>query len=252
MNPRPAIAHRCYPTEHGHQHPSTYGHLWLYRRHRPYHLAWSACTQVPVHNMNLTRSIVADNVVYRIETYYPPKSEALALDISTTRKVCSNDHSPWRSWSACCHGLSCGPLPVGPRTAIRPLKEIYHREDILIMLVVSAISGNFFFSWPENLLRLLMRWRWVCILVLITYLIHHFLHRNFSAVLSDVTRTIPSWLVSLGLLATTDHSEGSGWRGDAILQDLILPASFYNSESMEDSQGTFFPFCSHNISHLCI
>ena len=85
------------------------------------------------------------------------------------------------------------------------------------MLVVSAISGNFFFSWPENLLRLLMRWRWVCILVLITYLIHHFLHRNFSAVLSDVTRTIPSWLVSLGLLATTDHSEGSGWRGDAIL-----------------------------------
>ena len=130
MNPRPAIAHRCYPTEHGHQHPSTYGHLWLYRRHRPYHLAWSACTQVPVHNMNLTRSIVADNVVYRIETYYLPKSEALALDISTTRKVCSNDHSPWRSWSACCHGLSCGPLPVGPRTAIRPLKEIYHREDI--------------------------------------------------------------------------------------------------------------------------
>ena len=80
-----------------------------------------------------TGSIVTDNVVYGLETYYPPKSEALAyLD---------NSAAPPAKFSRVTihHGgvqapvvvdYLVGPLPVGPRTTIRPLKEIYHRDDI--------------------------------------------------------------------------------------------------------------------------
>lgn len=94
--------------------------------------------EAPERNLNLTRSrgsIITDNVVYGIETYYPPKSDALAyLDNSTTSQP------PARFARVTIHhgGVQVpavvdyliGPLPVGPRTAIRPLKEIYHRDDI--------------------------------------------------------------------------------------------------------------------------
>ena len=92
----------------------------------------------PERNLNLSRSrglILTDNVVYGIETYYPPKSEALAyLENSAASPP------PARFARVTIHhgGIEVpavvdylvGPLPVGPQTAIRPLKEIYHRDDI--------------------------------------------------------------------------------------------------------------------------
>ena len=93
--------------------------------------------EAPERNLNLTRSkgsILTDNVVYGIETYYPPKSEALAyLENSAASPP------PKFARVTIHHGgvqvpfvmdYLVGPLPVGPRTAIRPLKEIYHREEI--------------------------------------------------------------------------------------------------------------------------
>jgi primary-amine oxidase len=92
----------------------------------------------PERNLNLTRSngsIVSDNLVYGIETYYPPKSEALAyLENPATSPP------PTRFARVTIHhgGIQVptvvdylvGPLPVGPRTSMRTLKEIYHRNDI--------------------------------------------------------------------------------------------------------------------------
>ena len=97
-----------------------------------------AWLEAPERNLNLTRSrgsILTDNVVYGIETYYPPKSEALAyLENSAASPP------PARFARVTIHhgGIEVpvvvdylvGPLPVGPRTSIRPLKEIYHRDDI--------------------------------------------------------------------------------------------------------------------------
>ena len=97
-----------------------------------------AWLEAPKRNLNLTRSrgsILTDNVVYGIETYYPPKSEALAyLENSAASPP------PARFARVTIHhgGVKVpvvvdylvGPLPVGPRTTIRPLKEIYHRDDI--------------------------------------------------------------------------------------------------------------------------
>ena len=94
--------------------------------------------EAPERNLNLTRSrgsILTDNVVYGIETYYPPKSEAL-----TYLENSAASPPPAKFARVTIHhgGVEepvvvdylVGPLPVGPRTAIRPLKEIYHREDI--------------------------------------------------------------------------------------------------------------------------
>ena len=94
--------------------------------------------EAPERNLNLTRSkslILTDNVVYGIETYYPPKSEALAyLENSAvspppTRFARVTIHHGGIDVPAVVDYL-VGPLPVGPRTTIRPLMEIYHRDDI--------------------------------------------------------------------------------------------------------------------------
>ena len=94
--------------------------------------------EAPERNLNLTRSrgsVVADNIVYGIETYYPPKSEALAY----LENSAGSPPPPRFARVTIHHGgvevpvimdYLVGPLPVGPRTSIRPLKEIYHRDDI--------------------------------------------------------------------------------------------------------------------------
>ena len=94
--------------------------------------------EAPERNLNLTRSrgsIITDNVVYGIETYYPPKSEALAY---LENSAASPPPSRFARVTIHHGGIEVpavmdylvGPLPVGPRTSIRPLKEIYHRDDI--------------------------------------------------------------------------------------------------------------------------
>ena len=94
--------------------------------------------EAPERNLNLTRSgdtIVNDNVVFGIETYYPPKSEALAY----LENSAASPPPPRFARVTIHHGgvqvpavvdYLVGPLPVGPRTSIRLLKEIYHRDDI--------------------------------------------------------------------------------------------------------------------------
>jgi primary-amine oxidase len=174
--------------------------------------------EAPERNLNLTRSrgsILTDNVVYGIETYYPPKSEALAyLENSAASPP------PARFARVTIHhgGVQVpavvdylvGPLPVGPRTAIRPLKEIYHRDDIPFnargIADVDEIASFLTKKTAPiaHVMEVSMRSS-----VLKKNILTHFV-RNFSAVLSEVTRTIPSWLVSLGLSATTDLSDGSG------------------------------------------
>jgi primary-amine oxidase len=175
--------------------------------------------EAPERNMNLTRSrgsIVADNVVYGIETYYPPKSEALAY---LENSAASPPPTKFARVTIHRGGVKVpvvmdylvGPLPVGPRTTIRPLKEIYHREDIpfnargfgdieelplFLAREVAPIAHAMEVSMHSSVLYVLY--------------LTHYLHRNFLVVLSEVTRTIPSRLVSLGLSATTDHSDVFG------------------------------------------
>ena len=155
--------------------------------------------EAPERNLNLTRSkgsILTDNVVYGIETYYPPKSEALAyLENSAASPA------PEKFARVTIHhgGVQepvivdylVGPLPVGPRTAIRPLKEIYHREDI-------PFNARGFGDIEEPPLFLarevtpIAHVMEVGIHPLFFIYLVNFLHRNFLAVLSEVTRTIPS------------------------------------------------------------
>jgi primary-amine oxidase len=161
--------------------------------------------EAPERNLNLTRSrgsILTDNVVYGIETYYPPKSEALAY---LENSAASPPPAKFARVTIHHGGVEepvvvdylVGPLPVGPRTAIRPLKEIYHREDIPF----NARGFSDIEEIPLFLAREVAPIAHVMEVdmhssVLYLFYLVHFLHRNFSAVLSEVTRMIPSQLVS--------------------------------------------------------
>ena len=63
-----------------------------------------------------------------IETYYPPRSEALAYLENSATSLPSEKFAQ----VTIPHGVDylVGPPLVAPRTAIWPLKEIYHHEDI--------------------------------------------------------------------------------------------------------------------------
>ncbi|PBK93948.1 amine oxidase catalytic domain-containing protein [Armillaria gallica] len=110
--------------------------------------------------LNLTRASVStfsDNVIFMIELYYPPKSAALEY-------LASPDAiSPPGKFARVTihHGVEpvikdylVGPLPIGPETTMKPLANIYHREDIPfhaggyatgseLSLVVSKIAPDF-------------------------------------------------------------------------------------------------------------
>ena len=173
--------------------------------------------EAPERNLNLTRSkssILTDNVVYGIETYYPPKSEALAY---LENSAASPPPEKFARVTIHHGGVQepvivdylVGPLPVGPRTAIRPLKEIYHREDI-------PFNARGFGDIEELPLFLAREVAPIAHVMevgmhsLFYICLVHLLHRNFLAVLSEATRMILSRLVSLGLSATTDRIDVSG------------------------------------------
>ncbi|KAK0190361.1 copper amine oxidase [Armillaria mellea] len=115
----------------------------------------------PARGLNLTRASIStfsDNVIFMIELYYPPKSAALEY-------LASPDAVPPPDRFARVtvhHGVEpvirdylVGPLPVGgPGTSMKPLTDIYHREDIPfhaggyaigseLSLVVSKIAPDF-------------------------------------------------------------------------------------------------------------
>lgn len=87
-------------------------------------------------NLNLTRADSAhlsDNVIFAIETFYPPKAGALAYLASP------DTVSPPQSFAKVTihHGnvpvirdYLVGPLPIGSQTSMRHLSEIYHQCDI--------------------------------------------------------------------------------------------------------------------------
>ena len=111
-----------------------------------------------------------------------------------------------------------GPLPMGPQTAIRPLKDICHREDNPfhdrslgdieeLPLFLSREVGPIAHAMEVSMHS--------CVLSLLISLSPH---RNFWGLLSPR-------LASLSLSATTDHSDVFGWHGNAITQDCL----FYQS-----------------------
>ena len=198
-----ATAHRTYPTGHCHQHSSTYGHLWLYRRYRPYITGLKRLNATWIWRVQGDRSSLA---TYLLPSKIRSTCKLLGelCSVSTTSKIYSSDPSPWRSWSACRNGLSCWITPRGSTN--RPLKEIYHHEDNYPFWCSELwwYRGTSSFLGPGSCTDCVVCDGLVCILLFFTHFIH-FLHSNFWAVLSEVTGTIPSRLVSLGLSDTTDY-----------------------------------------------
>ncbi|KIY43143.1 amine oxidase catalytic domain-containing protein [Fistulina hepatica ATCC 64428] len=92
--------------------------------------------EAPERGLNLTRadkSELSDNLIYLIETYYPPKDAALAY-IDNPTSVSPPDRYARVTIH---HGSDelvkdylVGPLPISSATTIRHLTEIYHRDTI--------------------------------------------------------------------------------------------------------------------------
>ncbi|KAL0576592.1 hypothetical protein V5O48_005385 [Marasmius crinis-equi] len=95
-----------------------------------------AWLEKPERNLNLTRaatSVPSDNVVYLIETFYPPKAKALA-HLANPDAV---SPPPRHARVTIHHGAQkeptvkdylVGPLPVGDGTKMEELTDIYHRD----------------------------------------------------------------------------------------------------------------------------
>ncbi|ESK96748.1 copper amine oxidase [Moniliophthora roreri MCA 2997] len=95
-----------------------------------------AWLELPERNFNLTRApeaALSDNTIFGIETYYPPKAQAIA-HLSSPGTV-----PPPERYARVTihHGAALeptiadylvGPLPIGPSTTMRNLTEIYHRD----------------------------------------------------------------------------------------------------------------------------
>ncbi|KAK7029377.1 hypothetical protein VNI00_014631 [Paramarasmius palmivorus] len=95
-----------------------------------------AWLEAPHRNLNLTRastSALSDNTIFLIETYYPPKADALAhLDSP------ASFNPPERYARVTIHHGSAleptikdylvGPLPVDSSTTMKELTDIYHRD----------------------------------------------------------------------------------------------------------------------------
>jgi primary-amine oxidase len=86
-------------------------------------------------NLTATNALASDNAIYNIEAYYPAKADALAYLESPfpasrpTRYARVTIHHGAR-FEPTVKDYLVGPLPIGPRTEMRELTEIYHRADI--------------------------------------------------------------------------------------------------------------------------
>ncbi|KIM38732.1 hypothetical protein M413DRAFT_447684 [Hebeloma cylindrosporum] len=99
--------------------------------------------EAPARNLNLTRSrhsVASDNVIFLVEAYAPSKTDALAFLDSHNGSLASPLKVPEKFARVTIHhggwkepvvkDYLVGPLPVGVNTVIKPLVDIYHREDI--------------------------------------------------------------------------------------------------------------------------
>ncbi|KAF8887255.1 amine oxidase catalytic domain-containing protein [Gymnopilus junonius] len=94
--------------------------------------------EAPERQLNLTRaknSIASDNVIFNIEKFYPRKEETIAYLENprtsfrpNTQARVTLHHGGWKE--PVVKDYIVGPLPIGTQTTIRPLTEIYHRNDI--------------------------------------------------------------------------------------------------------------------------
>ncbi|KAE9394115.1 amine oxidase catalytic domain-containing protein [Gymnopus androsaceus JB14] len=114
--------------------------------------------EAPERQLNLTRgpiSSISDNVVFLIETYYPPKAEALAYLAggSAPDKYARVTIQHGGLENPVVRNYLVGPLPVGERTVIRPLTEIYHESEIPFdargMISILELQQLFKFITPE-------------------------------------------------------------------------------------------------------
>ena len=92
----------------------------------------------PARALNLTagdKAWISDNFIYRIEAYRPPKAETVRFLDDPARHAAPSRYAH----VVLHHGAApepyvqdylVGPLPVGPETSMRPLKEIYHVDPI--------------------------------------------------------------------------------------------------------------------------
>ncbi|KAL0070216.1 hypothetical protein AAF712_002706 [Marasmius tenuissimus] len=90
----------------------------------------------PARNLNLSRatsSSSSDNIVYLIETFYPPKAEVLAhlanpatVDRPTHRARVTIHHGGQKDPTV--KDYLVGPLPIGNETKMEELTSIYHRD----------------------------------------------------------------------------------------------------------------------------
>ncbi|KAK1234331.1 hypothetical protein PQX77_002470 [Marasmius sp. AFHP31] len=90
----------------------------------------------PARELNLSRaasSSSSDNIVYLIETFYPPKAEVLAhladpdtVDRPTRRARVTIHHGGQKDPTV--KDYLVGPLPVGNETKMEELTSIYHRD----------------------------------------------------------------------------------------------------------------------------
>lgn len=97
----------------------------------------------PARNLNLTRSkhsVASDNMIFLIDAYAPSKADALAFLDFPNASLPSPPKAPERYARVTIHhggweepvvrDYLVGPLPVGAKTVIKPLADIYHRGDI--------------------------------------------------------------------------------------------------------------------------
>ncbi|KAF8887254.1 copper amine oxidase [Gymnopilus junonius] len=97
-----------------------------------------AWLEAPERQLNLTKvkdSDSSDNVVFMIETYNPPKLAALAYlenpsQVSQPERYARVTLHHGAREEPVAKDYLVGPLPVGKRTTIRPLEEIYHRKAV--------------------------------------------------------------------------------------------------------------------------
>ncbi|KDR84410.1 hypothetical protein GALMADRAFT_220168 [Galerina marginata CBS 339.88] len=104
----------------------------------PESLEIAAWLEAPERDLNLTRvedSVLSDNVIFLIEKYYPPKEDALAYledpeksPLPETYARVTIHHGGRKE--PVVKDYLVGPLPVRAHTTMRPLVDIYHREDI--------------------------------------------------------------------------------------------------------------------------
>ncbi|EEB97825.1 hypothetical protein MPER_02779, partial [Moniliophthora perniciosa FA553] len=95
-----------------------------------------AWLEAPERNLNLTRAVdaaLSDNTIFHIEAYYPSKAEALAHlespdSVSPPERFARVTIHHGSAVEPIIKDYLVGPLPVGSKTTMRELTEIYHRD----------------------------------------------------------------------------------------------------------------------------